>query len=129
MFVRKKKNKSGSFSVQILKKEGRKNILVKTVGSSKDLSRVEELYQEALRLIPVLEKQSTFNFISENDEKILAFSQTLNNTNISMVGAELVFGTLLGDPTTKSGKLSLCLVINYLRQNFKINHNYPANQI
>jgi len=94
MFVRKKKNKSGSFSVQILKKEGRKNILVQTVGSSKDLSRIEELYQEALRLIPVLEKQSTFNFISENDEKILAFSQTLNNANISMVGAELVFGTL-----------------------------------
>jgi len=34
---------------------------------------VEELYQEALRLIPVLENQPTFNFISENDEKILAF--------------------------------------------------------
>jgi transposase len=94
MFVRKKKNKSGSFSIQILKKEGRKNKLIKTVGSSKDLNKVEELYKEALALIPSLEKQQTFNFMSENDEKILAFSQTLNNSNISMVGAELVFGTL-----------------------------------
>ncbi len=94
MFARKKKNKSGSISVQILKKEGRKNILMQTVGSSKDSSKVEELYQEALRLIPVLEKRPTFNFLSENDEKILSFSQTLNNANISMVGAELVFGTL-----------------------------------
>jgi len=94
MFVRKKKNKSGSFSVQILKKEGRKNKLVKTIGSSKDLSKVEELYQEALRLIPSLEHQQTFNFMSEKDEKILEFSQSLNNTNISTVGAELVFGRL-----------------------------------
>jgi transposase len=94
MFARKKKNKSGSISVQILKKEGRKNILIQTVGSSKDSSKVEELYQEALRLIPILEKRPTFNFLSENDKKLLSFSQTLNNANISVVGAKLVFGTL-----------------------------------
>jgi len=31
MFVRKKKNKSGSVSIQILMKEGRKNRLLKTI--------------------------------------------------------------------------------------------------
>ena len=94
MFVRKKKNKSGSFNVHVLKKEGRKNKLVRTIGLSKDLSKVEELYREVLALIPSLENQQTFNFMSEKDKKILEFSQTLNNTNISTVGAELGFGTL-----------------------------------
>ena len=35
MFIRKKKNKSGSTSIQILLKKGRKNRVVKTVGCAK----------------------------------------------------------------------------------------------
>jgi len=94
MFVRKKKNKSGSISVQILEKVNRKNKLIKTVGSSKDLDEVEQLYQEAYKLIPTLQQQNTFNFLSNNDEKILDFTKSLSNSNITAVGAELVFGKL-----------------------------------
>jgi len=42
MFVRKKKNKSGSVSVQVLMKVERKNKLLKTVGCAKT-KREEEL--------------------------------------------------------------------------------------
>ena len=94
MFVRKKKNKSGSISIQILEKVDRKNKLIKTVGSSKDLDKIEKLYQEAKNLIPTLQKQSIFNFLSNSDETILNFTKSLTNTNISTVGAELVFGSL-----------------------------------
>ena len=94
MFVRKKKNKSGSISIQILEKQGRNNKLIKTVGSSKDLDEIEKLYQEALDMLPTLQGQSTFNFISNADEQILNFLKNLNNDNLTVVGAELVFGRL-----------------------------------
>lgn len=94
MFVRKKRNKSGSISVQILEKIDRKNKLIKTVGSAKDLDKVEDLYQEAKNLLPTLQNQSTFNFTSSDDENILNFTKSLSNSNITAVGAELVFGRL-----------------------------------
>ena len=94
MFVRKKKNKSGSISVQVIQKVGRKNTLVKTVGSSSDLDKIEALYLQAQKLILELQHQSTFNFLSNNDETILTFTKTLTNTNITTIGAELVVGRL-----------------------------------
>ena len=97
MFVRKKRNKSGSVSIQILKKVGRKNQLIQSVGSSKDEREIERLYQKAYELIPQLERQQTFSFLSEEDEVILSFTKTLSNSNIRSVGAELVFGRLFNE--------------------------------
>ena len=56
MFVRKKKNKSGSISVQIISKEGGKYKVVKTIGSSKyskeikDCSRGESSVNRVIEL-------------------------------------------------------------------------------
>ncbi len=94
MFVRKKKNKSGSISVQIIDKSSGKYKVVQSVGASSDLDEVEKLYSKAFELIPTLQKQLTFNFLSQNDEQILDFMKNLNNTNITAVGAELIFGAL-----------------------------------
>lgn len=94
MFVRKKSNKSGSVSIQIIDKSSGKYKVVKTVGSSKDSNEIEKLYQKAYKLIPALQQQNTFNFLSNNDENILNFTKSLSNTNITAVGAELVFGRL-----------------------------------
>lgn len=90
----KKKNKSGSVSVQIIQKVGRRNKLIQTVGSSLDELTIEELFAEAKRLIPSLQKQQSFNFLNEEDESILNFTKTLSNANIKAVGAELIFGAL-----------------------------------
>ena len=43
MFIRQKKNKSGSTSVQIISKSSGKYQVVKTIGSSFDNSVIEEL--------------------------------------------------------------------------------------
>jgi transposase len=94
MFVRKKNNKSGSVSIQIIQKDGRKNKLVQTVGSSKDESEINKLFIKAQQLIPSLQKQRSFNFIDEEDESILNFTKKLSNANIKAVGAELIFGAL-----------------------------------
>ena len=82
MFVRKKKNKSGSVSIQILQKIGRKNKLVKTVGSSNNQKEIEKLYQEAINLIPILERQPRLELLSQNDSFILNFIKSLKNSNI-----------------------------------------------
>ena len=46
MFVRKKKNKSGSTSVQIIDTSGPKDKLIQTIGSSFDISELEELCKQ-----------------------------------------------------------------------------------
>ena len=51
MFVRKKRNNSGSISVQILEKNDRTNKLIQTVGSSKDGIEIEKLYIKAFEII------------------------------------------------------------------------------
>jgi transposase len=94
MFIRKKKNKSGSVSIQIIQKVGRTNTLVQTVGSSQDELEINRLIIEAKQLIPSLQKQQSFNFLNEEDESILNFTKTLSNANIKAVGAELIFGAL-----------------------------------
>lgn len=94
MFVRKKKNKSGSISIQIIDKSSGKYKVVKTIGSSNDLKEIDKLYMEAYETISLLHKQNTFKFLSSNDENILSFTQSLSNSNITAVGAKLVFGRL-----------------------------------
>ena len=61
MFIRKKRNASGSISVQIIEKIGRNNKVVQTIGSSKDEIEIELLYEEGLKLIPQLTKQPILN--------------------------------------------------------------------
>ena len=46
MFVRKKKNKSGVISVQVIDKRSGKYRVIKTTGSSQDKTEVNQLYDE-----------------------------------------------------------------------------------
>ena len=52
MFVRKKKNKSGSVSIQIVEKLNRKNKILETIGCSSNITEIELLYQKALMELP-----------------------------------------------------------------------------
>lgn len=88
MFVRKKKNRSGSVSVQIIKKINRINKVVKTIGSSKDPDEINRLFQKGLYELPRLFGATLFDDIEEPE-----ISQ-LNNDNIRVVGPEIVFGKI-----------------------------------
>ncbi len=95
MFVRKKKNKSGSISVQIIEKVGKINKLVQTIGSSKDETEINELFIQAKQLISSLQKQQTFSFMDKEDESILNFTKSLSNTKYNGSRCrELIFGTI-----------------------------------
>ena len=91
MFIRKKRNVSGSISVQIIEKIGRNNKVVQTVGSSKDEMEIELLYQEGLKLIPQLTKQPVLDlFPNDNSENIIdAFVKNLSTNSIVCIGPEL----------------------------------------
>jgi len=91
MFVRKKKNSSGSISVQIIEKVNAKSKLVETIGYSKDLMQVEKLYVKAKQRIEELEP-NLFS-LSNKQEKQDIF-KGITNTQIRSIGDELIFGKL-----------------------------------
>ncbi|TSC67122.1 MAG: transposase IS4 family protein [Parcubacteria group bacterium Gr01-1014_66] len=94
MFVRKKRNASGSISVQIITKYKGSFKVVRTVGSSKDLEEIKRLYEKAHHCIPDLLRQTTFSFPHPADETIESFLSGVNNLDIRTVGPELIYGRL-----------------------------------
>jgi transposase len=93
MFVRKKPNKSGLVSVQVIDKSSGKYRVARTMGSSSDPSVIADLVQQGERLIPKLTGQQLFNFDIEQEKQIVdLFFKGIKQ--IQLVGPELVLGKL-----------------------------------
>lgn len=94
MFVRCKKNSSGSSSVQIIKKEAGKYIVVETIGCSDDPEQLAYLQLTAKNRIIELRPQTSFNF--NNSEQILAleYLDKATKVNVLTIGPELVLGKI-----------------------------------
>jgi len=110
MFVRKKKNRSGSVSIQVIQKQQGKYVLIKTLGSSKDENEIDKLFRQAQAAIPHLFSQMTI-FDKPND---IPRADELSNDDLRVVGPELVFGKIfdhIGFNTIKD-KLFRDLVIS-----------------
>ena len=91
MYIRKKQNKSGSISVQIISKSGGRYSVIKSLGSSRDAVRIGELVNQGeMEIRERLGQQSIFVF--EKDIGIAFFLDTLENSQIRTIGPELVFG-------------------------------------
>jgi len=95
MFVRKKRNKSGSVSIQIIDKANGYRV-VQTVGCSKDKDEIERMFLEAKQIIRAgsKEQQWLFSVKSKDELAVESFVRNLNNTQIHTVGPELIFGAL-----------------------------------
>ena len=91
MFIRKKKNSSGSISVQIISKKSGKYRVVETIGCSKSDYELKQLLQKANQRLLELEP-NLFDFIEYQDNK-----QKLTNKDIRVIGDELIFGKLFKD--------------------------------
>ena len=91
MFVRKKPNKSGSVSIQIIKKANGKSKLVETIDCVKDKDEIERLYQQGLNRIKELEP-NLFDITEQEDKKSKILS--ISNDQIIPIGDELFFGSL-----------------------------------
>ena len=93
MFIRKKQNKSGSVSVQIISKARGKYKVIKTIGSSSTDLEIENLIALAKQEIERIESQQKL-FVSRNEKKIEEIFSTLSNASIRTVGPELIFGKI-----------------------------------
>ena len=95
MFIRKKKNKSGSVSIQILEKVNGKNKLLKSIGSATNRDDIDLLLKKASLEIPKLNGQRTFDFgHTKKDADFLHSLQNSSSIKISTVGPQLVLGKI-----------------------------------
>ena len=90
MYIRKKKNKSGSISIQIIEKKSSKYKVVETIGCAKDDSELDKLLQEAhIRLIML--DPTLLDYIEVLSPK------TLSNKHTKVIGDELILGKIFRD--------------------------------
>jgi transposase len=93
MFLRKKKNNSGSTSVQIISKGRGKYKVIKTIGSSDNEQEIQKLVLLARQEIERLNAQPKL-FISESDTVVEQVFEALGNASIRTVGPEIIFGKI-----------------------------------
>lgn len=93
MFVRKKRNKSGVISIQVIDKSSGKYTLIKTIGSSNNGTEVDRLYQEGLDFVKHFQGQQTINFSGQD------FKETVKQSirNIAIEGINLLLGKIYTD--------------------------------
>lgn len=95
MFVRKKPNKSGSVSVQIIDKASGYRV-IQTVGSSRNPDEIERLLLKAQQIVLADHPGQGWLFPSKSRDELVVenFLDGLENTQVHTVGPELIFGTL-----------------------------------
>lgn len=93
MFIRKNKNRSGSVSIQIIKKIGRRNKVLKTVGCAKTNREEELLLLLARTEIEYMQGMQSL-FIEHDDAVVDNFVDSIGNENLQVVGSELILGKI-----------------------------------
>jgi transposase len=94
VFVRKKKNKSGLVSVQVIDKSNGKYKLVRTIGSSHDDTIVNELIEGGQRWIKAQKGQYDIDFVGE-EILIDRFVQSIEKLTLS--GTDLLIGRIFDE--------------------------------
>ena len=94
MFIRKKRNKSGTVSVQIIDKSAGYKV-VKTIGASSNGDRISQFVKKARQFIYTSQgNQAVFSFETRTNQAIKQFLRQLSNGQIRVIGPELILGTL-----------------------------------
>lgn len=91
MFIRKLPNRSGSTSVQIIAKVKGRYKVVKSLGSGRTEQEIAVLYQQARQYIQQARSQPEL-FLQQDDALIESFVAGLHNSQVQVIGPELVFG-------------------------------------
>lgn len=93
MFIRRKKNRNGSFSITIIDKSRGHYKVIKSFGSAVTADKIAELHSQASLYLQQLQKQQNL-FSSTIDVWLRAFLKTIKNSELGVIGPELVFGRL-----------------------------------
>ena len=98
MFVRVKKNKSGSISVQIIEKKAKQYKVIESIGVARTRKEQDLLKEKAKKRLKELTPQQSFSFFSEKqqDEQTIEKFLIKNDENIIVtnIGPELVLGKI-----------------------------------
>lgn len=94
MFIRKKKNRSGVISIQIITKLKGKSQLIKTIGSSIDDKELHQLIKRAQKFIDTYAGQQALDFSDPNNLIKSAFENITSHTEI---GSELLLGKIFDE--------------------------------
>jgi transposase len=93
MFIRKKKNSSGSVSIQVIQKINGQNKILKIIGSAITQQEIDKLISHARQEIERLTAQPKL-FISEMDTAIDQAFSALSNAHVRTLGPEIIFGRI-----------------------------------
>ncbi len=97
MFVRKKKNRSGSTCIQVISKSDGYRV-VKTMGSASEPEAIERLVEQGKQFLARNSGQySIFPGDPHDNAVLLDFAQRLKNASIRTVGPELILGRLFDE--------------------------------
>ena len=91
MFVRKKKNKSGVISIQVIDKSSGKYKLIKTIGNSSNSLEVERHFKKGQQWIKEYHGQFELDF---QDEKQLLSRFISGIKQITVIGTGLLLGKI-----------------------------------
>jgi transposase len=93
MFIRKKKNRSGSVSIQIISKARGQYKVIKSIGSATARQEIDRFVQMAEQEIDRLSKPQSL-FFSNDDNLVEKVISSLSNSSIRTVGPEIIFGKI-----------------------------------
>ncbi len=94
MYVRKKKNKSGKISIQIIDKSTGKYKVIKTIGSSADPVEVERMFALGQTWIKERKRQYEFDFTDEKQ----VFNKFINGIKqVNIAGVDLLVGRIFDE--------------------------------
>lgn len=94
MFVRKKKNKSGLISIQVIDKSSGKYKVIKTIGSSVDDREIDFLFKQGESYIKKHTGQIEFDFHNA-DEMFSRFISGIKEVNV--IGCDLLLGKIFDE--------------------------------
>jgi len=93
VFIRRKRNRSGTVSVQIIDTSGPHDRLLKTIGSSSDPDQLKILLNQAREWISDYRHQQKLSLVYEEDKNFIkSLKEGLHK--IQMIGPELILGKL-----------------------------------
>jgi transposase len=96
VFIRKKRNRSGTISVQIIDTSGPHDRLLKTIGSSSDPDQLKFLFNQAQEWISNYTHQQKL-FLEDEEDKNFIKSLKEGLDKIQMIGPELILGKLFDE--------------------------------
>ena len=94
MYVRRKPNKTGSVSVQVIDKSKGHYRVIKSFGTGNTEVEIVRLENHARQYVRELTGMNRTLFENEDEVKLINFVSKITNSQIRVIGPEIIFGTL-----------------------------------